>query len=351
MTRASRHKLLVPALFLSLFLSPLTAEKEKGLTAEECGRFAITRQGEVVFLTEGDVTVREVEDLDPYRAPRWLPDGRSVAVWNRQGERIDVSPYEAPSREALEESMGTQNAFSFVSPDGELRIYVDRGKLVFHDGKTGRSAVHKQAPMPETEPEFSSSSRYVKYAAGGRAYMYGREENEHSLLPEWIAPDAPIRWAPHKDLFLVHDRGKLGLLVMAPDGRFKKITDKFFSHFSWASESGAVVYVTPSPKKLYGSDVYLYGLADGATSRAGGLKTKNVTFLGTTPRGSHLVYLLRPGLLHKVVDLDAPPVLRAFDLAAGESVAAADVPRGTAFLSWWSGREDAAVPLFTAQGD
>lgn len=311
----------------------------------------MTRQGEVVFLAEGDAAVREVEDLDPYRAPRWLPDGRNVVVWNRQGERINVSPYENPSRETLEEAMGTQDAFSFVSPDGGLRVYVDQGKLVFHDGKTGFRATHKQAPMPEIEPEFSSSNRYVKYAAGGRAYMYDREENKHSMLPKWIVPDAPIRWAPHKDLFLVHDGGKLGLLVMAPDGRFKKITDKVFSHFSWASESGAVVYVAPSPKKLYGSDVYLYGLADGATSRAGGLKTKNVTFLGTTPHGSHLVYLLHPGPLHKTISLNAAPVLKAFDLAAGKSVAVADVPRGTAFLSWWSGREDAAVPLFTAQGD
>jgi dipeptidyl aminopeptidase/acylaminoacyl peptidase len=351
MTRASRRELLVSALFLSLFFSPLAAEKERELAAEECGRFAMTRQGEVVFLTEGDVSVREVEDLNPYRAPRWLPDGRGVVVRNRRGEQINVSLYESPSKEALEEARKIQGAFSFVSPDGELRIYVDQGKLVFHDGKTGRRAVHKQAPMPEIEPEFSHSSRYAKYAAGGRAYLYDRGKNKHRLLPKWIEANTPIRWAPHKDLFLVHDRGKLGLLVMAPDGKFKKITDKGISHFSWASESGAVVYVTPSPKKLYGSDVYLCGLADGATSRAGGLKTKNVTFLGTTPHGSHLVYLLRPGALHKTVALNAAPLLKAFDLAAGKSVTAADVPRGTAFLSWWSGREEVAVPLFAAGGD
>jgi hypothetical protein len=351
MTRASKRKLFVPVFFFCLSFSPVAAEKEKELTAEECGRFAMTRQGEVVFLTEGDVAVRELKGLNPYRAPMWLPDGRSIVVRSRRGERINVSPYEDPPGQALEEARRVQDAFSFVSPDGELRIYVDQDKLVFHDKKTGRRAVHKQVPMPEIEPRFSPSSRYVKYAAGGRAYMHDRKENKHSMLPKWIAPDAPIRWAPHKDLFLVHDREKLGLLVMAPDGRFKRITDKVISHFSWASESGAVVYVTPSPKKLYGSDVYLYGLADGATSRAGGLKTKNVTFLGTTPHGSHLVYLLRPGPLHKAVDLNAAPLLRALDLAAGESVAVADVPRGTAFLSWWSGREEVAVPFFAARGD
>ncbi len=351
MTRASRRKLLVPVFFFCLFFSPVAAEEEKELTAEECGRFAMTRQGGVVFLTEGDATVREVKGLNPYRAPRWLPDGRSVVVRSRRGERISVSPYEGPSKEALEEARRIQDAFSFVSPDGELRVFVDQGKLVFHDNITGRRAVHKQAPMPEIEPRFSPSSRYVKYAAGGQAYMYDRKENKHAMLPKWIALDTPIRWAPHKDLFLVHDRGKLGLLVMAPDGRFKKITDKAISHFSWASKSGAVVYVAPSPKKLYGSDVYLYGLADGTVSRAGGLKTKNVTLLGTTPHGSHLVYLLRPGPLHKAMSSNAAPRLKAFDLATGESVTVADVPRGTAFLSWWSGREEAAVPFFTAQGD